>query len=183
MLKTSSDTDLVQIWYHGNISHEEAKRLLLSNAAYDIGAFLIRRSVQRQCYCLSYLYASYFSQAEILQDVSICCSGPNCSVRSIEIGERRTEENKLVYFIAQKTFDSIADLVASYRTYDFNEIVTGSTDSNPVRLSKPIPRERWYQELLRKPWYQPDLSRRQAEELLRGVSRPSSDLLTLGLSR
>jgi hypothetical protein len=98
---------------------------------------------------------------------------PNSVVRSLEIHEKRTEDNKCLYAIAQKTFDSIPDLVASYRTYDFNEVVSGSTGGQSVRLGKPVPREKWYQELMRKPWYQPDLTSKQAEELLRGVSTQS----------
>lgn len=88
-------------------------------------------------------------------------------MKSIEIQETLTADGERLYSLTDRKFDSIPDLVAAYRTYNFADAKSGSNESNPIRLGRPIPRPRWYQELLSKKWYQPDLTRRQAEELLR----------------
>ena len=75
-------------------------------------------------------------------------------MKSIEIRETRTDDGKCLYSITDKVFDSIPDLVASYRTFNFAETKSGSTEGNSVQLGRPVPREKWCQELKRKKWYQ-----------------------------
>jgi hypothetical protein len=36
------------------MSHQDAV-VLLSNAAYEIGTFLVRKSVNKNCYCITFL--------------------------------------------------------------------------------------------------------------------------------
>ncbi|CAF1065887.1 unnamed protein product [Adineta steineri] len=152
-----SNNDLTQIWYHGPLSHEEARRLLLSNAGYEVGAFLIRRSLNKKKYCISFL-------------------APNCVVKSIEINERQND-GKTVYALTNKQFKSIPDLIAHYRTYDFAEVVQNSKEKVSFRLGKPLPREKWRQELLRKSWYQPELTREQTEQLLKHIGEEMTFLI------
>ncbi|CAF0762699.1 unnamed protein product [Adineta steineri] len=152
-----SNNDLTQIWYHGALSHEEARRLLLSNAGYEVGAFLIRRSLNKKKYCISFL-------------------APNCVVKSIEINERQ-HDGKTVYALTNKQFKSIPDLIAHYRTYDFAEVVQNSKEKVSFRLGKPLPREKWRQELLRKSWYQPELTREQTEQLLKHIGEEMTFLI------
>ncbi len=92
-------------------------------------------------------------------------------MKSIEIRETRDEDRKCLYSLSQKKFDSILDLVSHYRTYDFVQVTDGLTETLVYRLGRPLPRETWRQELERQSWYQPKLTREQAEELLSGVSR------------
>jgi hypothetical protein len=94
----------------------------------------------------------------------------NSEVKSIEIKETKDEDGKCLYSLSQKKFESILDLVSYYRTYDFAEVIDGSSKTVLYRLGKPLPRETWRQELERQPWYQPKITREQAEALLLGVS-------------
>jgi len=94
----------------------------------------------------------------------------NSEVKSIEIKETKDQDGKLLYWLSHKKFESILDLVSYYRTYDFAELIDGSTKTVLYRLGRPLPRETWHQELERQPWYQPNLTREQAEELLFAVS-------------
>ena len=68
-----ANEELPQIWYHKDISHSDAERLLLSNAGYDIGTFLVRRSVNKRCYCISFLcvdcFINFISHLFILSSV------------------------------------------------------------------------------------------------------------------
>ncbi|UJR35131.1 hypothetical protein I4U23_027902 [Adineta vaga] len=162
--KDISKDGFIQIWYHGTISHEEAKRIFFANDGYEVGAFLIRKSQNKNCYCLTYL-------------------APNSLVKSIEIRETRTDDGKCLYSITDKVFDSIPDLVASYRTFNFAETKSGSTEGNCVQLGRPVPREKWCQELKSKKWYQPDLTRKQAEELLRGIGEEMTFLIRKSSNR
>ncbi|CAF4047827.1 unnamed protein product [Rotaria sp. Silwood2] len=153
-----SDDELTQIWYHRAISHQDAERILLSNAGYESGTFLIRKSPNKNCYCVTFLAS-------------------NSTVKSIQIEEERNKDGKILYFLSQKKFDSIPDLVSHYRTYDFAEIVGESTKTISYRLTKPLPRAKWRQELQRQPWYQPNLTRQQAEELLLGIAEEMTFLI------
>ncbi len=94
----------------------------------------------------------------------------NSEVKSIEIKETKDEDGKSLYSLSQRKFESILDLVSYYRTYDFAEVIDGSSKTVLYRLGKPLPRDTWRQELERQSWYQPNLTRQQAEELLLGVS-------------
>ncbi len=94
----------------------------------------------------------------------------NSEVKSIEIKETKDQDGKCLYWLSQKKFESILDLVSYYRTYDFVELVDGSTKTVLYRLGRPLPRETWHQELERQPWYQPNITKEQAEELLLAVS-------------
>ncbi len=96
-------------------------------------------------------------------------SAANSAVRSTKINEERNEDGKCTYAISNKTFESIPDLVAHYRTYDFIENIPGSQEKSVTRLGKPLPRATWRNELRRQPWFQPDLTRQQAEHLLLDV--------------
>ncbi len=96
-------------------------------------------------------------------------SAANSAVRSTKINEERNEDGKCTYAISNKTFESIPDLVAYYRTYDFTETNTGLREKLVTRLGKPLPRATWRNELRRQPWFQPDLTRQQAEDLLLAV--------------
>jgi hypothetical protein len=58
ILKDLPDDELTQIWYHRNMSHPDSERLLLSNAGYEVGTFLVRKSLNKNCYCVSYLYVN-----------------------------------------------------------------------------------------------------------------------------
>lgn len=80
------------------------------------------------------------------------------------------EHGKTVYSLSQKIFESVADLVSHYRTYDFIEVAGRSNKQVLYRLGRPLPRQSWQQELERQSWYQPHLTREQAEELLSDVS-------------
>ncbi|CAF0880334.1 unnamed protein product [Rotaria sp. Silwood1] len=158
------DDTLTQIWYHKAISHQAAERLLLSNAGYEPGTFLIRKSPNKNCYCVTFL-------------------APNSTVKSIQIEEEVNSDGKILYSLSQKTFESIPDLVSHYRTYDFAEIVKGSTKTISHRLTKPLPRAEWRKELERQPWYQPNLTRQQAEELLLGIAEEMTFLIRDSSSR
>ncbi|CAF1155473.1 unnamed protein product [Adineta ricciae] len=162
--KDDSKDGFIQIWYHGNISHEQARRLFLENAGYEVGTFLIRRSQNKNCYCLTYL-------------------APSSAVKSIEIQETITADGECLYSLADRTFDSIPDLVAAYRTYNFADAKSESNESNSIRLGRPVPRPKWYQELKSKKWYQPDLTRRQAEELLREIGEEMTFLIRKSSNR
>ncbi|CAF1590759.1 unnamed protein product [Adineta ricciae] len=162
--KDDSTDGFIQIWYHGNISHDQARGLFLENAGYEVGTFLIRRSQNKNCYCLTYL-------------------APNSVVKSTEIRETLTADGECLYSLTDKTFDSIPDLVAAYRTYNFADAKSGSNESNPMRLGRPVPRPKWHQELMSKKWYQPDLTRRQAEELLREIGEEMTFLIRKSSNR
>lgn len=90
--------------------------------------------------------------------------------KSIEITQEKSNNGKTLYSLAQKKFESIPCLVSYYRTYDFAEILKESASTSIHRLGTPLPYDKWLQELQRQAWYQPDLSRQQANELLLGVS-------------
>lgn len=102
--------------------------------------------------------------------MNIFFSAFNSEVKSIQIKESKDENGKSLYALSQKQFESILDLVSHYRTYDFAEVIDCSSKTVLYRLGRPLPRETWRQELERQSWYQPGLSREQAEELLSGVS-------------
>ena len=97
-------------------------------------------------------------------------SALNFDVKSIEIKEIRDEDGKALYSLSQKRFESLLDLVSHYRTYDFAEVTDQSSRQILYRLGRPLPREKWREELERQAWYQPKLTREQAEELLSCVS-------------
>lgn len=97
-------------------------------------------------------------------------SATTSTVKSILINQEQTENGKTLYWLSKKKFESIRDLVFYYRTYQFGEVSRGSVVTNLHRLVKPLPRETWVQELEKEKWYQPDLTKEQAEELLLGVS-------------
>lgn len=90
--------------------------------------------------------------------------------KSIEIKEIRIEHGQTLYTLSKKQFETIVDLVSHYRTYDFAEITDQTNKQILYRLGRPLPRQTWQQELERQAWYQPHLTREQAEELLLGVS-------------
>ena len=92
-------------------------------------------------------------------------------MKSIEIKQTRDENDRNLYALSQKKFETIVDLVSHYRTYDFAEVADGSGKQILYRLGRPLPRQTWQQELERQAWYQPHLTRKQAEELLSSVSR------------
>ncbi|CAF0755909.1 unnamed protein product [Rotaria sordida] len=156
--KDLPDDELTQIWYHRIIPHQDAEDLLLSNAGYEPGTFLVRKSPNRNCYCITFLAS-------------------NSMVKSLQIDEERTKDGKTLYSVSQEKFESIPDLVAHYQTYDFVEIVKGTTETAPHRLGKPLPRPKLRQELKRQPWYQPNLTRHQAEELLLGIAEEMTFLI------
>jgi hypothetical protein len=87
----------------------------------------------------------------------------------VEIKEKRYKDGKRIYALSEKKFDSIPDLVSHYQTYDFAEINKETGKLSPCRLGKPLPRATWRKELEQQPWYQPNLAREQAEDLLLGV--------------
>jgi hypothetical protein len=107
---------------------------------------------------------------EIYMNRELFLSASDFVVKSIEINEIINEDRKCQYALSSKKFESIPDLVAHYRTYDFAEVVKGSTKPVLHRLGKPLLRATWRQELERQQWYQPNVTRREAEELLLGVS-------------
>ncbi|CAF4647288.1 unnamed protein product, partial [Rotaria magnacalcarata] len=37
------------------MSHKDAQTILLSNAGYEPGTFLVRKSSNRNCYCVTFL--------------------------------------------------------------------------------------------------------------------------------
>ncbi|CAF1643785.1 unnamed protein product, partial [Didymodactylos carnosus] len=105
-------------------------------------------------------------------------------VRSMEITQSEISEIstngtpiiKKQYSMCRKKFDSIADLVSYYRTYDFAE---NKTPSHQLlhRLGQPLPRPTWRIELEQQLWYQPNVSREQAEELLNSHAELMSFLI------
>lgn len=94
----------------------------------------------------------------------------NSEVKSIQINEETTDDQKTLYSLALRKFESIPDLLSYYRTYKLSEAVKGSAEIKFHRLGKPLPRVNWLQELKEQPWYQPALSKEEAEKLLLGVS-------------
>ena len=110
-------------------------------------------------------------------------SAPKSTVKSIEIQETLTADGERLYSLADRMFDSIPDLVAAYRTYNFVDAKSESNESSPMRLGRPVPRPKWYQELMGKKWYQPDLTRRQAEELLREIGEEMTFLIRKSSNR
>lgn len=111
-----------------------------------------------------------FGKRILLEKRIVLFSTSNFVVKSVEIKESINENGKCFYALSTKTFESISDLVAHYRTYDFAEVIPNTTETILHRLSKPLPRATWFQELERQQWYQPNITRAQAEELLLGVS-------------
>jgi hypothetical protein len=93
----------------------------------------------------------------------------NFEVKSIEIRETRNEDGKCLYSLSPKTFPSVADLISHYRISDFAAVL-GESSKVLYRLGRPLERATWRQELERETWYQPNLTREQADELLLGVS-------------
>ena len=91
-------------------------------------------------------------------------------VKSIEMKQTHDENGKILYSLSQKTFETVADLVSHYRTYDFAEVVNRLSRQVLYRLGRPLPRQTWRQELERQAWYQPHLTREQADDLLFDVS-------------
>lgn len=98
-------------------------------------------------------------------------SAASLVVKSIEIKETKLLDGKLQYSMSQKKFDSIPELISFYKTYDFTQVPNETSRTNAYRLSKALPRPTWQEELLDMSWYQPTLSRQQAEQLLAGVCR------------
>ena len=101
------------------------------------------------------------------------------AVTSIEIKETEGPEGKRQFAMSQKKFDSIPELISFYKTYDFSQVSNNTNRPNSYRLTKALPRPTWQEELIEKQWYQPSLSREQADQLLCGVSRSTDGFVSL----
>ena len=61
-------------------------------------------------------------------------------------------------------------MISYFKTYDIGEAPSGTNRINSYRLVKPLPRPTWQEELIEQPWFQPSVTRAQAEYLLAGVT-------------
>jgi hypothetical protein len=119
---------------------------------------------------LHFLPVSPVTSSRLNNVLLIRSSVSRAVVRSTEIKQTKTADDKFLYALAQKEFESIPDLISYYQTYDLAVVASSSGATIPLRLGKPLPRPNWRQELEQQTWYQSELTRVTAEQLLYGVN-------------
>jgi hypothetical protein len=115
---------------------------------------------------------SMFGVRAVRLSFSLLCLVTRASkhtVKSIEIKQTIEQNGKSRYGLSKETFDSIPDLISYYKTYAFVETDRRSTTSAVYRLDKPLALATYNDELEQQAWYQPNLTREQAQQLLSGV--------------
>lgn len=127
-----------EVWYHGKIKREEAEKVLLEHQRLGNGTFLIRKSDT---------YKGEFSLS-FLHDGS---AKNHCRI------QRKQEGSQLKFYLTEKLFDNLCDLIAFHQRYPlnsrgFSQVLNQPAPARPAHIDQP--------------WFYAQLSRDEAEDKL-----------------
>uniref|UniRef100_A0A7M5UTU2 Phosphoinositide phospholipase C n=1 Tax=Clytia hemisphaerica TaxID=252671 RepID=A0A7M5UTU2_9CNID len=130
-------------WFHRNISRVEAEKLLREYQKGD-GSFLVRPSN---------MFVGDFSLSFWRQN----------KVQHCRIKLRQTQDGSTKYFlVGQKSFDNLWSLINHYQLNPLR------SDQFEMTLNEPIPQPNAH---IGKPWYHDNLTRQQAEDMLKRMRK------------